>query len=350
MHLYRAALQSPTAVTCLCAGHFLPDASPYSPSDLALAHGQALRLLTVPFQAHDGPSAHLVTQSLQDLGAPIRALCPVPRPPSSPDAIALTTVAGELLLMAYDAAACAFVTVARHRLGPPGARRTVPGQYVACAGGDLLCAALTERLVAFPVAAGLGPPAEARAPGGDVHYAVEAAGAGRFAVLCEAGGGAGGKALVVYARGPGGLRALWRAPQPATSHALAPAPAPVGVLVCAAGQVAFWACGAQPPDGAVPAAPVPRRAGAAAEGLLVACAGGLRQRGFALVQTEEGDVWRVQVTPQVCGHGVRGKGGAGCVCNGARRFGPKKGLFGAQNAQFWEGTSRLGASTPGHHW
>ena len=31
------------------------------------------------------------------------------------------------------------------------------------------------------------------------------------------------------------------------------------------------------------------------------------------------------------------------------RFGPKKAVFGAQNAQFWEGTSRLGASAPGRH-
>ena len=30
-------------------------------------------------------------------------------------------------------------------------------------------------------------------------------------------------------------------------------------------------------------------------------------------------------------------------------FGPKKGCFGAQNAQFWEGTSRLGAPAPGRH-
>ena len=30
-------------------------------------------------------------------------------------------------------------------------------------------------------------------------------------------------------------------------------------------------------------------------------------------------------------------------------FWPKKGCFGAQNAQFWEGTSRLGAPAPGRH-
>ena len=30
-------------------------------------------------------------------------------------------------------------------------------------------------------------------------------------------------------------------------------------------------------------------------------------------------------------------------------FWAKKGCFGAQNAQFWEGTSRLGAPAPGHH-
>ena len=31
------------------------------------------------------------------------------------------------------------------------------------------------------------------------------------------------------------------------------------------------------------------------------------------------------------------------------RFGPKKGCFGAQNVQFWEGTSQLGAHAPGRH-
>ena len=30
-------------------------------------------------------------------------------------------------------------------------------------------------------------------------------------------------------------------------------------------------------------------------------------------------------------------------------FWAKKGFFGAQNAQFWEGTSRLGAPAPGRH-
>ena len=30
-------------------------------------------------------------------------------------------------------------------------------------------------------------------------------------------------------------------------------------------------------------------------------------------------------------------------------FGAKNGYFGAQNAQFWEGTSRLGAPAPGRH-
>ena len=31
------------------------------------------------------------------------------------------------------------------------------------------------------------------------------------------------------------------------------------------------------------------------------------------------------------------------------QFWAKKGCFGAQNAQFWEGTSLLGAPTPGRH-
>ena len=30
-------------------------------------------------------------------------------------------------------------------------------------------------------------------------------------------------------------------------------------------------------------------------------------------------------------------------------FWDKNGWFGAQNAQFWEGTSRLGAPSPGRH-
>ena len=30
-------------------------------------------------------------------------------------------------------------------------------------------------------------------------------------------------------------------------------------------------------------------------------------------------------------------------------FWAKKGCFGAQNAQFWEGTSQLGALVPGRH-
>lgn len=311
MHFVQFTLNPPTAVVAAAYGQF---SAPKAQEVVVARQGGALELLRP-----DEATGRLASVAATATFSCIRAVCAVRPTGAATDDVAVTSDAGTLTVLRFDAAAQAFVRIHCETFGKTGCRRAVPGQYLAAdpKGRAVMVAAVEKTKLVYTLnrdAAGaptISSPLEAH-KARCVVFDVVALDVGFdnpcFAALeldyGEADGDASGEAardaekVLTYYELDLGLNHVtrrWSEPVARTANVLAAAPGggdgPCGVLVCGENWVAFKHEGHSEVR-----APLPRRAGyPASRGLLATRVATHRQRDlfFFLVQSELGDLYKV---------------------------------------------------------
>lgn len=276
-----------------------------------------------------------------DVFGEIRALAPFRLPGGNRDYLAITSDAGRLVILEYDKAAGAWVKLHQETYGKSGARRAVPGQYLAAdpRGRAVMVAALERARLVYTLnrdadaALTISSPLEAHKAqtltfaiaGLDVGYdnpvfaAIELDCGPSDADPSGVAAAAAQKHLAFYELDLG-LNHVVRAgsaPIDNGANLLVSVPGgadgPGGVLVCAENWV-MWR--GKDTGAAEVRALLPRRAGLPpSRGTLIVASATHRQKTlfFALLQSEYGDIYKVTLTGSGGSGGGSGGGLAGCT-------------------------------------
>ncbi|KAI6125748.1 CPSF A subunit region-domain-containing protein [Pisolithus croceorrhizus] len=122
MHLYNLTLQPPTAVTQAVVGNF----SGARTQEIIISHGTRLELLRPDVQ-----TGKLSTVIATDVFGSIRSLAAFRLTGSTKDYAIVGSDSGRIVILDYDPKTSSFVKLHQETFGKSGARRIVPGQYLA---------------------------------------------------------------------------------------------------------------------------------------------------------------------------------------------------------------------------
>ncbi|KAG8214047.1 CPSF A subunit region-domain-containing protein [Butyriboletus roseoflavus] len=122
MHLYNLTLQPPTAATQAIVGNF----SGARTQEIIVAHGTRLELLRPDVQ-----TGKLSTVITSDVFGSIRSLAAFRLTGSTKDYAIVGSDSGRIVILDYDPKTSSFVKLHQETFGKSGARRIVPGQYLA---------------------------------------------------------------------------------------------------------------------------------------------------------------------------------------------------------------------------
>ncbi|KAF8312848.1 hypothetical protein DL93DRAFT_2081807 [Clavulina sp. PMI_390] len=122
MHLYHLSLQPPTAINASIVGNF----SGGRRQEILVSHGTRLRLLRL-----DADSGELSTVLEQDTFGSVRSMAAFRLTGGTKDYAILGSDAGRIVIIEYDEKNNAFNKLHQETFGKSGARRIVPGQYLA---------------------------------------------------------------------------------------------------------------------------------------------------------------------------------------------------------------------------
>ncbi|EIW82846.1 hypothetical protein CONPUDRAFT_81012 [Coniophora puteana RWD-64-598 SS2] len=122
MHLYNLTLQPPTAVAQAIVGNF----SGARTQEIIVSHGTRLELLRPDVQ-----TGKLSTVIASDVFGSIRSLAAFRLTGSTKDYAIVGSDSGRIVILDYDPKTSSFVKLHQETFGKSGARRIVPGQYLA---------------------------------------------------------------------------------------------------------------------------------------------------------------------------------------------------------------------------
>ncbi|KZT10782.1 uncharacterized protein LAESUDRAFT_747419 [Laetiporus sulphureus 93-53] len=122
MHLYNLTLQPPTAITHAIAGNF----SGSRQQEIIVSRGTRLELLRPDVQ-----SGKISTVIASDVFGSIRSLAAFRLTGGTKDYAIVGSDSGRIVILEYDPKTTSFVKVHQETFGKSGARRIVPGQYLA---------------------------------------------------------------------------------------------------------------------------------------------------------------------------------------------------------------------------
>ncbi|KAF9652978.1 hypothetical protein BDM02DRAFT_3160528 [Thelephora ganbajun] len=122
MHLYNLTLQPPTAITHAIVGNF----SGARHQEIIVSRGTRLELLRVDMQ-----TGKLSTVVSTDAFGTIRSLAGFRLTGGTKDHAILGSDSGRIVILDYDVKTTSFVKIHEETFGKSGARRIVPGQYLA---------------------------------------------------------------------------------------------------------------------------------------------------------------------------------------------------------------------------
>ncbi|KZS98614.1 hypothetical protein SISNIDRAFT_515078 [Sistotremastrum niveocremeum HHB9708] len=122
MHLYNLSLQAPTAVTHSVVGNF----SGARQQELIVSHGTRLELLRV-----DGQTGKISVVLATDVFGSIRSLASFRLTGGTKDFAIVGSDSGRIVILEYDPKTNSFLKLHQETFGKSGARRIVPGQYLA---------------------------------------------------------------------------------------------------------------------------------------------------------------------------------------------------------------------------
>ncbi|PFH52598.1 hypothetical protein AMATHDRAFT_1998 [Amanita thiersii Skay4041] len=122
MHLYNLTLQSPTAITHAIVGNF----SGARQQEIIVSHGTRLELLRPDVQ-----TGKLSTVIAIDVFGSIRSLASFRLTGGTKDYAIVGSDSGRIVILDYDPKTSSFVKLHQETYGKSGARRIVPGQYLA---------------------------------------------------------------------------------------------------------------------------------------------------------------------------------------------------------------------------
>ncbi|KAF9050403.1 CPSF A subunit region-domain-containing protein [Panaeolus papilionaceus] len=122
MHLYNLTLQPPTAITQAIVGNF----SGARQQEIIVSHGTRLELLRP-----DAQTGKVSTVIATDVFGSIRSLASFRLTGGSKDYAIIGSDSGRIVILDYDPKTSSFVKLHQETYGKSGARRIVPGQYLA---------------------------------------------------------------------------------------------------------------------------------------------------------------------------------------------------------------------------
>ncbi|KAF5346737.1 hypothetical protein D9756_010409 [Leucocoprinus leucothites] len=122
MHLYNLTLQPPTAAIQAVVGNF----SGARQQEIIVSHGTRLELLRP-----DPQTGKVATVIATDVFGSIRSLASFRLTGATKDYAILGSDSGRIVILEYDAKTSSFVKLHQETYGKSGARRIVPGQYLA---------------------------------------------------------------------------------------------------------------------------------------------------------------------------------------------------------------------------
>ncbi|OBZ70629.1 Pre-mRNA-splicing factor RSE1 [Grifola frondosa] len=122
MHLYNLTLQPPTAITHAIAGNF----SGSRQQEIIVSRGTRLELLRPDVQ-----SGKVLTVIASDVFGCIRSLAAFRLTGGTKDYAVVGSDSGRIIILDYDPKTSSFVKIHQETFGKSGARRIVPGQYLA---------------------------------------------------------------------------------------------------------------------------------------------------------------------------------------------------------------------------
>ncbi|GBE80630.1 CPSF A subunit region-domain-containing protein [Sparassis latifolia] len=122
LHLYNLTLQPPTAITHAIAGNF----SGSRQQEIIVSRGTRLELLRPDVQ-----SGKVSTVVASDVFGSIRSLAAFRLTGGTKDYAIVGSDSGRIIILEYDPRSSSFVKVHQETYGKSGARRIVPGQYLA---------------------------------------------------------------------------------------------------------------------------------------------------------------------------------------------------------------------------
>ncbi|KAF8907837.1 CPSF A subunit region-domain-containing protein [Gymnopilus junonius] len=122
MHLYNLTLQPPTAITQAIVGNF----SGARQQEIIVSHGTRLELLRP-----DAQTGKISTVIATDVFGSIRSLASFRLTGGTKDHAIVGSDSGRIMILDYDPKTSSFVKLHQETYGKSGARRIVPGQYLA---------------------------------------------------------------------------------------------------------------------------------------------------------------------------------------------------------------------------
>ncbi|RPD53419.1 hypothetical protein L226DRAFT_617381 [Lentinus tigrinus ALCF2SS1-7] len=122
MHLYNFTLQPPTAIPHAIVGNF----SGARQQEIIVSRGTRLELLRP-----DPTTGKIVTVVASNVFGSIRALHPFRLTGGTKDYVIVASDSGRIVILDYDPKLSCFVKIHQETYGKSGARRVVPGQYLA---------------------------------------------------------------------------------------------------------------------------------------------------------------------------------------------------------------------------
>ncbi|KAF8580455.1 hypothetical protein K439DRAFT_1654330 [Ramaria rubella] len=171
MHLYNLTLQPPTAVTQAIVGNF----SGVRQQEIIISRGTRLELLRPDVQ-----TGKITTVLAHDVFGSIRALAAFRLTGGTKDYAIVGSDSGRLVILEYDPKTNSFIKLHQETYGKSGARRIVPGQYLATdpKGRSVMVSAMEKAKLVYilnrDAAANLtiSSPLEAHKNGAIIHHVV----------------------------------------------------------------------------------------------------------------------------------------------------------------------------------
>ncbi|KAF9073666.1 CPSF A subunit region-domain-containing protein [Rhodocollybia butyracea] len=302
MHLYNLTLQPPTAITQAVVGNF----SGVRQQEIIASHGTRLELLRP-----DPQTGKVATIISTDVFGSIRSLASFRLTGGTKDYAIVGSDSGRIIILDYDPKTSSFVKLHQETFGKSGARRIVPGQYLAVdpKGRSVMISAMEKSKLVYilnrDAAANLtiSSPLEAHKNGAIIHHIVG------LDVGFENPTFAALEKMLTYYELDLGLNHVvrkWSEPTDRRANLLLQVPGgqlassdrfdgPSGVLVCCEDHIIY-----RHMDAPQHRIPIPRRKHPLDKrdrGVLIVSAVMHKMKGafFFLVQNEDGDLFKVTI-------------------------------------------------------
>ncbi|TDL17743.1 hypothetical protein BD410DRAFT_807099 [Rickenella mellea] len=142
MHLYNLTLQRAAATVKAIVGNF----SGTKQQEIIVSHGTSLELLTIASQ-----TGKLSTVTAKDVFGSIRSIVTFRLTGGTKDFVIIGSDSGHIVVLEYEPNTMSFTKVHQEPFGKSGARRTVPGQYLATdpSGRSVMIAAMEKAKLVY---------------------------------------------------------------------------------------------------------------------------------------------------------------------------------------------------------